>query len=99
MPKRTAISTARLDGAPTVVLLAPVVFLAAGQLGISPRPLMMGVGLAASAAFLTPFSHKANLLVMGAGGYRVGDFVRVGSLLTVIVLGLLALMIPWLLPF
>ncbi len=88
-----------LDGAPTVVLLAPVVFLAAEQLGISPRPLMMGVGLAASAAFLTPFSHKANLLVMSAGGYRVGDFTRVGSALTIIVLGLLALMIPWLLPF
>jgi len=88
-----------LDGAPTVVLLAPVVFLAAEQLGISPRPLMMGVGLAASAAFLTPFSHKANLLVMGAGGYRVGDFIRVGSLLTVVVLGLLALLIPWFLPF
>lgn len=88
-----------LDGAPTVVLLAPVVFLAADQLGINPRPLMMGVGLAASAAFLTPFSHKANLLVMGAGGYRVGDFVRVGGALTVIVLALLALMIPWLLPF
>jgi di/tricarboxylate transporter len=88
-----------LDGAPTVVLLAPVVFLAADQLGISPRPLMMGVGLAASAAFLTPFSHKANLLVMGAGGYRVGDFIRVGSVLTVIVLGLMALMIPWFLPF
>ena len=88
-----------LDGAPTVVLLAPVVFLAAEQLGISPRPLMMGVGLAASAAFLTPFSHKAHLLVMSAGGYRVGDFTRVGSALTIIVLGLLALMIPWLLPF
>ena len=88
-----------LDGAPTVVLLAPVVFLAAEQLSISPRPLIMGVGLAASAAFLTPFSHKANLLVMSAGGYRVGDFTRVGSALTIIVLGLLALMIPWLLPF
>lgn len=88
-----------LDGAPTVVLLAPVVFLLADQLGISPRPLMMGVGLAASAAFLTPFSHKANLLVMGAGGYRVSDFVRVGSILTIIVLGLLALLIPILLPF
>ena len=88
-----------LDGAPTVVLLAPVVFLLAEQLQISPRPLMMGVGLAASAAFLTPFSHKANLLVMGAGGYRVGDFIRVGSVLTIIVLGLLAMLIPLLLPF
>jgi di/tricarboxylate transporter len=88
-----------LDGAPTVVLLAPVVFITADQLGISPRPLMMGVGLAASAAFLTPFSHKANLLVMGAGGYRVTDFIRVGSILTIVVLGILALMIPLILPF
>jgi len=88
-----------LDGAPTVVLLAPVVFQVAEQLDISPYPLMMGVGLAASAAFMTPFSHKANLLVMGAGGYRVGDFVRVGSLLTVIVLALLALLIPLFFPF
>ena len=59
-----------LDGAPAVVLLAPVVIGTAEGLGISPRPLMMGVSLAASAAFMTPFSHKANLLVMGAGGYR-----------------------------
>ena len=88
-----------LDGAPTVVLLAPVVFRVAEQLGISPYPLMMGVGLAASAAFMTPFSHKANLLVMGAGGYRVGDFVKVGSLLTVIVLAILALLIPVFFPF
>jgi di/tricarboxylate transporter len=88
-----------LDGAPTVVLLAPVVFRVAEQLEISPYPLMMGVGLAASAAFMTPFSHKANLLVMGAGGYRVGDFIRVGSILTVVVLGILALMIPLFFPF
>ncbi len=88
-----------LDGAPTVVLLAPVVFRVAEQLDISPYPLMMGVGLAASAAFMTPFSHKANLLVMGAGGYRVGDFVKVGSLLTVIVLAILALLIPVFFPF
>lgn len=88
-----------LDGAPTVVLLAPVVVSTAENLGLSPYPLMMGVGLAASAAFMTPFSHKANLLVMGAGGYRAMDYVRVGTPLTVIVLGLLALMIPLLMPF
>lgn len=88
-----------LDGAPTVVLLAPVVFQIAEQLGISPYPLLMGVGLAASAAFMTPFSHKANLLVMSAGGYRVGDFIRVGTPLTVVVLALLALMIPFFIPF
>lgn len=87
-----------LDGAPTVVLLAPVVIGTAERLGLSPYPLMMGVGLAASAAFMTPFSHKANLLVMGAGGYKSMDYVRVGTPLTVVVIVLLALMIPWLMP-
>lgn len=56
-----------LDGAPAVVLLAPVALQTAGQLGIDAHALMMGIALAASAAFMTPFSHKANLLVMGAG--------------------------------
>ena len=66
-------------------------------MGTSPRrPAFSASAMASwsSAAFMTPFSHKANLLVMGAGGYRVGDFIRVGSLLTIIVLGLLALLIP-----
>ena len=88
-----------LDGAPTVVILGPVVVGTAQQLGLSPYPLMMGVGLAASAAFMTPFSHKANLLVMGAGGYRAVDYIKVGAPLTVAVLAVLALMIPLLLPF
>ena len=88
-----------LDGAPTVVLLGPVVISTATQLGLSPFPLMMGVGLAASAAFMTPFSHKANLLVMGAGGYRSMDYVKVGTPLTVVVLLILTLMIPALMPF
>jgi di/tricarboxylate transporter len=83
-----------LDGAPTVVILAPVVILAAEQLDVSPYPLMMVVGLSASAAFMTPFSHKANLLVMGAGGYRALDYVKVGTPLTVIVLGLLVVLVP-----
>ncbi|MEM6794836.1 MAG: SLC13 family permease [Acidobacteriota bacterium] len=88
-----------LDGAPTVVILAPVVLLTASQLGISPYPLMMAVGLAASAAFMTPFSHKANLLVMSAGGYRSMDFVRVGTPLTILVLALIVVLVPWLFPF
>jgi di/tricarboxylate transporter len=88
-----------LDGAPAVVLLTPVALGTAEQLGLSPYPVMMGVGLAASAAFMTPFSHKANLIVMGAGGYRVGDYLRVGSLLTVVLLALLVALIPVFFPF
>ncbi|MEM8993606.1 MAG: SLC13 family permease, partial [Acidobacteriota bacterium] len=88
-----------LDGAPTVVILAPVVLLTAEQLQISPYPLMMAVGIAASAAFMTPFSHKANLLVMSAGGYRSMDFVKVGTPLTVIVLALIVFLVPLVFPF
>lgn len=88
-----------LDGAPTVVLLGPVVIHAAAQVGVSAYPLMMGVGLAASAAFMTPFSHKANLLVMGAGGYRAMDYVRVGTPLTVAILVLITVLVPLFFPF
>jgi len=88
-----------LDGAPAVVLLTPVALQLAEQMGLSPYPIMMGVGLAASAAFMTPFSHKANLLVMGAGGYRAIDYIRVGTPLTVVILVLLVLVIPVFFPF
>ena len=87
------------DGAPAVVMLAPVAFAVSDGLGISPRPLMMAVGLAASATYLAPFSHKANLLVMGAGGYRASDYFRAGVPLTLIHLGLIATLVPLLFPF
>ena len=83
-----------LDGAPAVVLLAPVALETAAQLGMNPYAAMMGVSLAASAAFMTPFSHKANLLVMGAGGYRSIDYARVGTPLTVVVLGIVVGLVP-----
>ena len=87
-----------LDGAPSVVLLAPVALETAAQLGMNPYAAMMGVSLAASAAFMTPFSHKANLLVMGAGGYRAADYARVGTPLTVVVLGIVIALVPVIFP-
>lgn len=88
-----------LDGAPAVVLLAPVVIQTASSLGISPYPLMMGVSLAASAAFMTPFSHKANLLVMGAGGYRSVDYLKVGTPLTIVLIVIMVVLVPIFFPF
>ncbi len=88
-----------LDGAPTVVLLAPVVIQMADRLDLSPYPLMMGVSLAASAAFMTPFSHKCNLLVMGAGGYKSTDYLKVGTPLTLLVFAFLIWMVPIFFPF
>jgi di/tricarboxylate transporter len=88
-----------LDGAPAVVLLTPVVTNAAEQLSLNPHTMMMGVAVAASAAFMTPFSHKANLLVMGAGGYKSVDYLRVGTPLTLVLLIVMVLLIPVLFPF
>jgi di/tricarboxylate transporter len=88
-----------LDGAPAVVLVAPIALTVTDSMGVSPYPVMMAVSLAASAAFMTPFSHKANLLVMGAGNYQSMDYMKVGAPLTVILLILLVLMTPLFFPF
>lgn len=76
------------------VLLAPIALNAANQLGISPYPLMMGVALSASAAYLSPVGHPANMLVMGPGGYRFGDYIRVGLPLTLVTLAVVVLILP-----
>ena len=83
-----------LDGAPAVVMMTPVVLESAAQMDISPHALMMGVSLAASAAFMTPFSHKANLLVMGSGGYKTMDYLKIGTPLTIILLALMVFLVP-----
>jgi di/tricarboxylate transporter len=88
-----------VDGAPAVVVLTPVALQAAAALGLSAYPIMMGVALGASAAFMTPFGNKAGLLVMGAGGYRTMDFVRAGTPLTLITLLLIVLLVPIFFPF
>jgi di/tricarboxylate transporter len=88
-----------LSGTATAVLIAPIAFSAASQLAVSPYPLLMGVVLGSSCAFLTPISHPANILVMGPGGYKFTDFARVGILLTVAIFILAVILIPRLWPF
>ncbi|MBS3753881.1 MAG: anion permease, partial [Anaerolineales bacterium] len=76
------------------VLLAPIALNAANNLGVSPYPLMMGVALSASAAFLSPVGHPANMLVMGPGGYRFSDYIKVGLPLTLVTLIVVVLILP-----
>lgn len=59
----------------------------------------MIVTLAASISFLTPFSHKASLLVLGAGGYRVRDYFLSGMVLTVISIVITIFLVPFFFPF
>jgi di/tricarboxylate transporter len=60
------------------VLMAPIALGVASEVSASPDPFLMAVAVGASAAFLTPIGHQSNLLVMGPGGYRFGDYWRMG---------------------
>jgi di/tricarboxylate transporter len=94
----TVVSTQVIPTAALVVLMAPVALDTAAILGISPHLLMMTVAIAASASFASPLSHPANLLVMGPGGYRFTDYLKVGIPLTVLAMlvsvGLLPILFP-----
>lgn len=90
----TVLGTQVIPTSALVVLMAPVALGAASRLGISPQLLMMTVAIAASSSFASPLSHPAHLLVMGPGGYRFTDYVKVGVPLTAIVM----IVSVWLLP-
>ena len=66
--------------------MTPIALKTAAGLGISPYALMMGIAMAASSSFTSPISHPANVLVMGPGGYRFIDYMKVGVPLTLVVL-------------
>ncbi len=81
------------------VLLAPIALNTASDLGISPYPLLMAVAVSASAAFLSPVGHSANIMVMGPGGYRFSDYIKVGFPLTLVVLLVVVVVMPIFWPF
>jgi len=95
----TSLTSQVMPNPAAAVLLAPIALNTANDLGISPYTLMMTVAVAASAAFLSPVSHPANLLVMGPGGYRFSDYIKVGLPLTLVVLVVVVLVMPIFWPF
>ncbi|MCJ8501659.1 SLC13 family permease [Desulfatitalea alkaliphila] len=94
----TVICTQVVPTAALVVLMAPIALNAAASLGISPHLLMMTVAMAASASYASPLSHPAHLLVMGPGGYRFMDYVKVGLPLTLVVMAVSVALLPVLWP-
>ena len=82
-----------------VAIMFPIALAAAAELGVDSRPFVMTVAIASACAFAFPVSYQTHLIVYGAGGYRFGDFLRVGIPLD-IVCGVVALTaIPWFWPF
>jgi di/tricarboxylate transporter len=74
-----------LNNAATVLMLGPIAAGVAVRLGLNPDPFLMAVAIGAACDFLTPIGHQCNTLVMGPGGYRFGDYSRLGLPLSVIV--------------
>lgn len=94
----TVLATQVIPTAALVVLMAPVALGASASLDISPHLLMMTVAMAASSSFASPVSHPAHLLVMGPGGYRFVDYVKVGGPVTVVAFVVVVLLLPILWP-
>jgi di/tricarboxylate transporter len=87
-----------MNNVATAVIAAPVAVQVANSLDVNPDAFLMGVAVAASCAFLTPIGHKNNTLVMGPGGYRFGDYWRMGLPLEGLVLLVALPMILWVWP-
>ena len=85
-----------INNAAAVLVMAPIAVATALGMGASPDPFLMAVAIGASSAFLTPIGHQSNTLVLGPGGYRFGDFWKLGLPLEVVIV---AVSLPLLLRF
>jgi di/tricarboxylate transporter len=81
------------------VLVFPIAMASAGSLGASHMPFAIATMIAAAASFATPIGYQTNLMVLGPGGYRYSDFLRIGGPLSVLLWALSIILIPIIWPF
>jgi di/tricarboxylate transporter len=94
----TFLATCFVPTAALVVIMAPIALKTSADMAMAPHALMMAVAIAASASFMTPVSHPANILVMGPGGYRFVDYIKIGLPLTLVVFLALMIAVPFFWP-
>ncbi|EPC02359.1 potassium transporter TrkA [Litchfieldella anticariensis FP35 = DSM 16096] len=94
-----ALLTALITNNAAAVITFPIVVASAESMGVNPMPYVVAVMFAASASFITPIGYQTNLMVYGPGGYRFGDYLRVGGLLNVLVALVALPLIPQIWPF
>jgi di/tricarboxylate transporter len=87
-----------INNAAAALLMAPIAASLAAGFSASPDPFLMAVAVSASCAFLTPIGHQSNTLVMGPGGYRFGDYWRLGLPLSLAVMAVALPLILWVWP-
>ena len=87
-----------VNNSTAVILMAPVAMRVAETMGVSVDPFLMAVAIGGSSAFLTPIGHQSNTIVMGPGGYKFGDYWRMGLPLDVIIVTVSIPLILWVWP-
>ncbi|MHB1192656.1 MAG: SLC13 family permease [Longimicrobiales bacterium] len=95
----TTLLTSVISNNAAAVVLVPVVIATAQDLGASPMPYVVAVMIAASNSFMTPIGYQTNTFILGPGGYRFSDFLRVGGPLTLLMVLAGTFVIPWFFPF
>ena len=95
----TSVLTAFITNNSAAVLMVPIALSVAGEMGVDGKPFLMAVAFAASLSFATPTGYQTNAMVLGPGGYKFMDYVKVGLPLTVILWLLASILIPWMWPF
>jgi di/tricarboxylate transporter len=83
----------------TALIMIPIAMAAASEIGVSARPVLMSVAVASAAAFLTPVATPVNLMVMGPGGYRFGDYWKLGLPLLLLFFVVATFLVPVFWPF
>lgn len=87
-----------MNNAATAAVMCPIALGAAYQLGANPDAFLMAVAIGASCAFLTPIGHQNNTLILGLGGFRFGDYWRLGLPLEILVVAISMPMLLWIWP-
>lgn len=90
----TSFFTEMITNNAAAVLVFPIAVAAAHKLGVDPKPYIIAVTIAASAAFATPFGYQTNLMVFGPGGYRYSDYLRFGIPLSLLCMTITVLLVP-----
>lgn len=95
----TSLLTMFISNTATAVLMAPIAYSAAAEIGVNPMPMLFAVSFGASMCFASPFSTPPNALVMHAGNYTFIDYVKVGLPLQIIIGIVMTIVLPLLFPF
>ncbi len=90
----TALLGQVISNTATTMIIIPIAVTAAAELGISVKPVLMSLNVGASAAFLTPVATTSNLIVMGPGGYRFGDYWKLGAVMMLLYFAVAVFWVP-----